>query len=407
MVKELYQYITREVCLNVNVGRVDSVRKKDITKSGCRVYEGGYIGVAGCLGQPTEETWNEAIRALERKLPSPGPETGKVRHCDLTEETMTAEEFLQKTQELLAILTEEFPDYVLSNKVIMVEVEERLSNDAGLDYVAINRGYDLSVVVKQIGSPNVFDTFLGHQGRKFEFEQCLADARQILTAHRTLLEMPEGKEQLFITDNSGGNALAGFGILRKALNGQKYYVGASQFQGKLGEKLFSERASIVGDRSGELSGFATFFDDEGVVRENDRVAFIENGVFKNLMTDKKYAALLGTESTGCAFAPYDGAPSLSSCEIRVAPTGQTAAELTAGQDSILIGSASGGDWTDDGNFATPVQCAYVYRDGKLIGRLPEFTMTVKLDELFGDRFVGCSTDKLFDDNILVFRGTIL
>ena len=81
--------------------------------------------------------------------------------------------------------------------------------------------------------------------------------------------------------------------------------------------------------------------------------------------------------------------------------------VTAGQDSILIGSASGGDWTDDGNFATPVQCAYVYRDGKLIGRLPEFTMTVKLDELFGDRFVGCSTDKLFDDNILVFRGTIL
>ena len=54
MVKELYQYITREVCLNVNVGRVDSVRKKDITKSGCRVYEDGYIGVAGCLGQPTE-----------------------------------------------------------------------------------------------------------------------------------------------------------------------------------------------------------------------------------------------------------------------------------------------------------------------------------------------------------------
>ena len=407
MVKELYQYITREVCLNVNVGKVDSVRKKDITKSGCRVYENGYIGVAGCLGQPTEETWNEAIRALDRKLPSPGPETGNVRRHELVDEVLSPEEFLKKTQELLAILTEEFPDYVLSNKVIMLEREERLSNDLGLDYVSLSRGYEVSIIVKQIGSPNVFDTGIMCQGRKFDFEQCLADARALLTAHRTLLPMPEDKDQLFITDAAGGSGLAGIGILHQALNGQKYHVGASLFQGKLGEKLFSERVSIVGDRSGEDSTFVTFFDDEGVVRENDRVAFIENGVLKNLMTDKKYAALLGTESTACAAAPYDGAPTLSSCSIRVAPTGETVAELTAGQDAIAIVMASGGDWTDDGNFATPVQCAYVYRDGKLIGRLPEFTMTVKLDELFGNRFVGCSTDKVFSDRALVFRGTIL
>lgn len=56
MVKELYQEITREVTLNVTVGRVDSVRRKNITKSGCRVYRDGCVGVAGCLGQPTEET---------------------------------------------------------------------------------------------------------------------------------------------------------------------------------------------------------------------------------------------------------------------------------------------------------------------------------------------------------------
>ena len=56
MIRELYQQITHEVCLNVTVGKVDSVRKKNITKSGCRVYEDGCIGVAGCLGQPTEET---------------------------------------------------------------------------------------------------------------------------------------------------------------------------------------------------------------------------------------------------------------------------------------------------------------------------------------------------------------
>ena len=64
MIKELYQQTVREVSLNVSAGRVESLRKKNVTKSGCRVYDNGYIGVAGCLGQPTADTWAAAERAL-------------------------------------------------------------------------------------------------------------------------------------------------------------------------------------------------------------------------------------------------------------------------------------------------------------------------------------------------------
>ena len=39
MIKELYQQTVREVSLNVSAGRVDSLRRKNITKSGCRVYD--------------------------------------------------------------------------------------------------------------------------------------------------------------------------------------------------------------------------------------------------------------------------------------------------------------------------------------------------------------------------------
>ena len=77
MIKELYQQTVREVSLNVSAGRVDSLRRKNITKSGCRVYDNGYIGVAGCLGQPTADTWAAAERALGRQVPTAPPETGK------------------------------------------------------------------------------------------------------------------------------------------------------------------------------------------------------------------------------------------------------------------------------------------------------------------------------------------
>lgn len=406
MIKELYQEITREVCLNVSAGRVDSVRRKNITKSGCRVYEDGCIGVSGCLGEPTQEVWELARQELARKLASPGPETGKTRSRDLREEQLTEEEFIAATEALLSALKEEFPDFALSNKVWMAETEMRLKNDAGLDYVDIDRKYVVALIVKEAGSPNVWDSILTFDGRRFDREGWLEQSRQLLAAHRNRLPMPEGKEQV-VLDSANGMALQGFGILDKALSGRDYHVGTSLFQGKLGEKLFDERVTIRRDISGRDFVGGRFFDMEGTTLPGDQVSFIENGVLRNLVTDKKYAGLLGMESTGCAESEYDGAPALWYSSFLAAPTGQTVSELTRGRDCIYPVIVGGGSWTDEGNYASPVQCAYLCRDGKLVGRLPEFSIAVKLDELFGNRFVGVSTDRFRGSRILAFKATIL
>ena len=71
MVKELYQTILRETSLNVTSGEIDSIRKKSITKSGCRVYDGSYLGVSGVLGEPTPEAWTQAEANLSRRIPCP------------------------------------------------------------------------------------------------------------------------------------------------------------------------------------------------------------------------------------------------------------------------------------------------------------------------------------------------
>ncbi len=46
--------------------------KKSITKSGCRVYDGSYLGVSGVLGEPTPEAWTQAEANLSRRIPCPG-----------------------------------------------------------------------------------------------------------------------------------------------------------------------------------------------------------------------------------------------------------------------------------------------------------------------------------------------
>lgn len=407
MIKELYQQTVREVSLNVSAGRVDSLRSKRITKSGCRVYDNGYIGVAGCLGQPTADTWAAAEQALARKVPAAPPETGKERVREQGEALIPAEEFRAGCEELLATLRAEFPDFVLSNKLQMMDVEMRLENDGGLKYVDRKRSYAMILVVKQVGSPNMFDSHLLGVSRRFDREGWLAQARQVLTAHRTLLPMPEG-ERFLILDSAMGDALQNFSILDKALSGREYLAGTSLFQGKLGQQLFDPRVTLSYDVAGTewLARDDIFFDKEGTTLPGDRVDLIENGVLKTLETNQKYAAQLGLASTGGAFGDYDSAPALAALPLILASTGETLAQLTAGRDCILPLIASGGEWTDAGDYATPVQCAYLYRDGKLVGRLPEFNLAVKLNDLFGKDFVGVSADRFFGERRLVFHGTV-
>ena len=407
MIKELYQQTVREVSLNVSAGRVDSLRRKNITKSGCRVYDNGYIGVAGCLGQPTADTWAAAERALARQVPTAPPETGKERIREQGEALIPAEEFRAGCEELLAELRAEFPDFVLSNKLQMTDVEMRLENDAGLKYIDRKRSYAMVLLVKRAGSPNMYDSHLLGVSRRFDREGWLDQARQVLTAHRTLLPMPEG-ERFLILDSAMGDALGNFSILDKALSGREYLAGTSLFQGRLGQPLFDPRVTLSYDVTGTewLARDDVFFDKEGTTLPGDRVNLIEHGVLRNLATNKRYAAQLGLASTGGAFGDYDSAPALDALPILLVSTGETLAQLTAGRDCIVPLIASGGDWTDAGDYATPVQCAYLYRDGKLVGRLPEFNLAVKLNDLFGKDFVGVSADRFFGERRLVFHGTV-
>ena len=407
MIKELYQQTVREVSLNVSAGRVESLRRKNITKSGCRVYDNGYIGVAGCLGQPTADTWAAAERALARQVPTAPPETGRERVREQGEALIPAEEFRAGCEELLAELRAEFPDFVLSNKLQMTDVEMRLENDAGLKYIDRKRSYAMVLLVKRAGSPNMYDSHLLGVSRRFDLEGWLDQARQVLTAHRTLLPMPEG-ERFLILDSAMGDALGNFSILDKALSGREYLAGTSLFQGRLGQPLFDPRVTLSYDVTGTewLARDDVFFDKEGTTLPGDRVNLIEHGVLRNLATNKRYAAQLGLASTGGAFGDYDSAPALDALPILLVSTGETLAQLTAGRDCIVPLIASGGDWTDAGDYATPVQCAYLYRDGKLVGRLPEFNLAVKLNDLFGKDFVGVSADRFFGERRLVFHGTV-
>lgn len=388
MVKELYQVITREISLNITNGEIDSVRKKNLTKSGCRVYDCGYIGVSGVLGEPTEETWQAAQRALDAKIPypaAPGENLTRSRSLGVFPEEG---ELIARVEGVLSTLRREFPEFVLSNKINVREETLRLENDLGLKLEDRQCKTVVSIVVKEESSPNVFDSGIFWVGREFDAAQVLENSRQILRAHLNPIPMPEEALPVLLFEDGI------VGKLGESLDIRKLRNGASLLSGKEGTKIFSERFSLQVNR--DETCYEPFFDAEGVTLPADRLPLIDNGVLCRPLTDKLCAAEYGAELTGTAKGDYDDVPTLYADQgnpsLCVASTG-TLEQILNGRDAICVNIASGGDVTPAGDYATPVQAAYLYHAGKLTARLPEFQFSGNLFQLLGEGYMGRSSDR--------------
>ena len=88
----------------------------------------------------------------------------------------------------------------------------------------------------------------------------------------------------------------------------------------------------------------------------------------------------------------------------VVPDARTLKDLLNGQLGIWIMVASGGDYTNEGNYGAPVQLAMLTDGERLLGRVPECTIAGNLYELFGKDYIGVSNDKpFFGENMLLVK----
>lgn len=407
MIREIYVNRINEIALNVTQTKIDSIRKKSITKSGCRVYSNGYIGVSGTLGEATEETWNEAIKNLENKVPYKfEPCKDKKRTRDLRKSNITAEEFLKESERLLEIIREEFPNFILSNKIKSIETEVILKNDLGLEHTNLDRYFQVELIVKDKDSINVFDTAIQRNEREFDIEAILNDVRKYLAAFNNKVKLPSEKKLPVIMHFYGfGNKV------NEALNGNDLYKGTSIFSDKIGEKVFSEDFTVYVDRSEENIDMP-FFDAEGSTVEKDRFTLIENGKINFGYSDKKTSAEYKISNTASAISGYDEVPSLyaqglEDRRLRVKSTDKTLAEILGDKEAIFAVFMEGGDCTNEGDFASPVQMSYLMKNGKVVGRLPEFSVHGNIYEMFGEDYLGQSSDRCyFGENAMVINMNI-
>ena len=386
--RETYRVRKNESTLRVVEGKVYSVRQKDITKTGCRVYKDGLMGVAGTLGEATEETWAEAEKNLGLNVSYPfAPEKNIQKTIDYRKAPMETKELLKQTEEILDFLNTNYTDFSFDGYVFDTEVESSMENEEGLQLCSKDRVYSIALIIKDNNLANIMDLAVEVSDRTFEKEKLIRIAEGFLQAFRNKIEMPTEELPVIINPFLIGEQI------ERDLSGENVGTKTSLLAGKEGQKVFSDKVTLYScvDREPMFYG-QSFFDAEGMFNEEPCV-FVEKGVFKKPYADKRVAQKYGFEETGSARGEYDDIPSITPMELlQFKTSGKTLKELLGGKLGILIDTASGGDFTATGDYASPVQVAYLTDGEKLMGKLPEFNISGNIFDILGDGYIGYSKD---------------
>lgn len=390
MVKELYTITTKEISLNIVNTKLESVRKKHITKVGYRVYEDGYIGVAGGIGNvDIKSLEEEAINNLELKVPyEEAVSKERTMHRDRRALEFDEVDFICQVEKLLAILRECYPNYTFSNKINMEETYVSLNNNCELDLSDRDLTIQMGLLIREENSVNVFDTFAMHVSRDWDMPTLLQEVENVIGCYHTIVTLPKEDKLPVIIDRKLIETK-----LIEELNGESIGLGSSLFKDFLGEEKFAPHFTY-GQSMKEEAYHVPFFDAEGVVNDDYTCNLIEKGKVLTPYTDKKTARTYGFKLTGSSEAAYDGTPILSMPSTYIKSTGQTLKELLKGDLGILVVVASGGDYTPEGNFGYPIQHAILTDGEKMLGRLPLINIASNVYDMFGKDYRGYTKEPI-------------
>lgn len=388
-----YRIHTKETTVRVLNTQVSAVRKKDIVKKAVRVLEDGKIGIAGSIGnRPDNELLEEARANLQINIPYPEPpEDIREEHVVLKNNQVNHENVLEQLEDILSFLREEYPEFDFSEVAKVLEVEVNFTDSNGKDLKYVDQVLELGLLMKEKALANLFDGFIGYQGRNFDKDTFIERSREILDAYKVEVPLPEETElPVMILDDSIFH-----GKLTMELSGERYGAGSSLFANKIGEKLFNDKIEVYQNYNPKTA-FRPFFDKEGVVNEGYEYPLIKNGVLTGVFTNSKVAKDYGLPLTGSASGAYDDVPSVGATKLAVKIDSEDLENTV--EKAIMIVIAAGGDYTPDGSYATPVQKAFLYEKGKIVGKLPEFQLKSHLYDMLGKDYIGTFKANIYTED---------
>lgn len=378
---------TESQSVNIAKNTVNSLRCNSDISTSLRIYQNGKIGVAGKIGKADEDALLEAAKGkLAQGIPYPCSLAGGKQETDDIKNIIAEGNFVKIASKLITRLDKAFPGFIFFNKINYEKSKTVYTNSAGADYSYSGDCIEFNLAIKDRKLSNITDLFYSARDNYYDEEKVFSDIEHLLTAFSNELPMPEGLPVIL-----EGNSVLYF---INDIIAESYMSGAGLFNGKLNEKMFSGDFTLLTDRSPGNRKAIPFFDDEGVINPDYLFKFFDKGIFCGLLATKRSASMFNVPSSGGAFATKpELIPSYGIMGHKVMPTADNISAIT--DKAVYVSISSGADITPDGALGMPVQLAFLYEGGKLLGRLPEFTLSGSIFDVLGKGYLGASDNGAF------------
>ncbi len=394
---------TNEESLSIEViaGKINSSRFKNITKKGARIFDNGKIYSNSFVGEIADlELLKKGTEAKEKvgvgipfdySIPL-NPQL-KIEDTESMKAPLSSiNEAIELTQERLS---KYFNDFVFNGKFQRSIHSRKMINSEGMLLERKFAHNEWHYLFKQVGSPNLFDGYFEESGKKLNIKDVLDKCIPYLEAYKNEIKFTAGKYPVIFIEN--GQLM---GKLAESLIAEKYCEGSALYSGKLNQKLFSSDFSLYDVNHSPDHGLYRKFDGEGTIRELSHLPLIEKGVMKNIIADLRTAKKYGVEATGNGQRGTDSAVGTSFNSLVIGAGKRSTQEILNSLDvCVVVFMGHGGDFTDKGDFSTPLHLSFLVKKGEIIGRLPQLTVKTSTEEMFGSRLLEIASDGFQKSNL--------
>jgi PmbA protein len=387
---EVVEMMSEHTKVGFEANRLKSSQVEETKGIAVRVVKDGRLGFSASSDVSAGEklvanVLESAAFGDEVPLVFPGPQSPpEVVTFDPAMSELQISRLIEIGQEIIDIILRVEPEARVNVELDRGRQRLSLQNQAGAEVTSERSPLSISCQISRVEGDDVLMLFelMGTtvlEGDLLAFAHRAADKLKLAQKGATLRS---GRMPVLFSPT--GTLVLGYPLML-GLDGKSVYTRTSPMAGKIGEKLFDEKITVVDDPTLDGRFSSAAYDDEGMPHR--RNVLVDRGVLKGYLYDLKTAAQSSVESTGngsrSLFSPPVPSPTNLILKAGETPVAEMIRDIHEG---LLVDTALGLGQGNviSGAFSNTLGLAYKIERGEIVGRVKDVSISGNVYDLLQD-----------------------
>jgi PmbA protein len=387
---EVIQVRSESTEVSFEANRLKSSQVEETTGVAVRVVKEGRLGFAAssdlsAMDKLVSNVLESSAYGDEIPIVFPAPQPAPdVVTYDRTIAELPISRLVEIGQEIVDLILKAEPEAHVNVSLERGVQRTAIRNQAGVDISFERSPLSISFEISRIQGDDVLLLF-DVTGTTVWQEDPLEPARRLvrkLEMARTSADIQSGHMPVLFAPT--GALVLGLPLMM-GFNGKNVYTGISPMKGKIGDKLFDAKITLLDDATLDGKFGSAAYDDEGVAHR--RTVLIGEGVLNSFVYDLKTAAQSGVASTGNGSRGLFHPPSPSPTNLVFQAGDTPLADMLAGIDEgLLVNDVLGLGQGNviSGAFSNSVSLAFKIEKGEIVGRVKDVSLAGNVYDLLQD-----------------------